>query len=101
MYGWDDAPTLTNDINSLKNNIEIVPASMASAEVTQSSTGDAAAEIKKYGTDALCKAVKNAIEDVKKLIEAGEDINFKAPTQDLNTPLARAAASAILKSANI
>ena len=90
-----DAPSLTNDINSLKNNIEIVPASMASAEVTQSSTGDAAAEIKKkYGTDALCKAVKeNAIEDVKKLIEAGEDINFKAPTQDLNTPLARAAAS--------
>ena len=27
------------------------------------------------------------------MIEAGEDINFKAPTQDLNTPLARAAAS--------
>ena len=50
---------------------------------------------KKYGNvDALCKAAKaNAIDDVKKLIEAGEDVNFKAPSCNKNTPLARAAAS--------
>ena len=75
------APSLTNDINSLKNNIEIVPASMASAEVTQSSTGDAAAEIKKKnGTEELCKAVKE--NEIENLISAFNKVllTYKDPT---------------------
>ena len=48
----------------------------------------------KYGADALEKACKDgASEDVEVLINGGEDVNAKAPSDNHNTPLTRACAN--------
>jgi ankyrin repeat protein len=48
----------------------------------------------KYGTDALVKACKDgAHEDVRLLIEGGENVNAKANSDNQNTPLTRACAN--------
>jgi len=48
----------------------------------------------KYGVDALEKACKDgASEDVEVLINGGEDVNAKAPSDNHNTPLTRACAN--------